>query len=449
MNLIDVTIVNVALPRFQVTLGASDSALQWIVAGYTLAFALMLLPAGRLGDTFGRKRIFLWGVAGFTTASLLCGLAPTIETLIAARLVQGVAGAMMTPQTLAIIQVIFPPNERASAFSLFGFASGLAAVAGPVIGGVLVQANLFGLDWRPIFLINLPFGILFVLLGIRIIPDIEGQRALGVDLKGIGLAAFGLGMLVYPAIEGRNHDWPLWAFAMMAAGLVLIAAFVRYQFARADACLPQVFPATLLGNRPFLAMAGISSLFFSVIPAFFLCFTITLQSGYGLSPLQSGLVSLPFSIGVLVTSLVSAKLANRWLTARLVSGALLLAFAMSWVMMRTVPGLPVDNFTFAVPLLLGGIGLGLGVSPMFQRALATVPPQDSGAASGGLQTIQQTGGVIGVAVMGEIFFTLLAAGGGVGDAAHANAFARAQIYAVIAYLLVAMSALVRVGEKRN
>jgi EmrB/QacA subfamily drug resistance transporter len=441
MNLIDVTIVNVALPSLAINLGADDSQLQWVVAAYTLAFALALLPNGRLGDTFGRKRMFLLGVAAFTAASLLCGLAPSIEWLIAARVLQGFAGAMMTPQTLAIAQVIFPPDERAGVFALFGLASGLAAVLGPVVGGVLISADLFGLSWRPIFLVNIPVGLFAIVMGLRLIPQLPGQRTLGVDVGGIGLATIALFCLVYPLIEGRAVGWPGWVTAMLATGVVVLGGFVRWQFRQAGRNAPEVLPASLLANRSYISMSLVSALFFSAVPAFFFCFALFLQTGFGLSPLLSGLVSVPFSVGVFIASGVSSRIGTAKAQQRMIGGSLLMVVGMVWMQVLATADVVITVWTFALPLTLAGLGLGLTVSPLFQRALGAVEGRDAGAASGGLQAIQQAGSALGVALMGEMFFRVLAADAGGGAAAHAAAFRFALWYAVIAFGSVALAAL--------
>jgi EmrB/QacA subfamily drug resistance transporter len=443
MNLIDVTVVNGALPSMASTLNATSSQLQWVIAAYTLAFSLGLLPFGRLGDTFGRRRMFLAGVGAFTFASLLCGLAPSIEWLIFARVLQGLAGAMMTPQTLAIAQVIFPPEERAGIFALFGFASGLAAVTGPLLGGFLIHLDIAGLTWRPIFLINIPVGILAIVLGLRIIPKVSGIRTLGVDFVGIAIAALALLLITYPMIEGRSHGWPVWTFAMMAASLPLFYIFVKWQQRQSSKGAPEVLPATLLSNRAFITNAMLSSLFFSVIPGFFFAFTFYFQAGYGFEPYQSGIASLPFSFGVLFASAYSSRLGTRGQTQRLFGGAVLLAAGFLAMSFLSSPENPPTQWRYAIPLLAGGIGLGLAVSPMFQRALGSVVGRDAGAASGGLQAIQQAGGAIGVAVTGELFFSQLSRTGGAtpGADAYTAAFHIALWYGIIAFIIVAISAV--------
>ncbi|MDP2119913.1 MAG: MFS transporter [Hoeflea sp.] len=442
MNLIDVTIVNVALPSLQSGLGATSAQIEWVVAAYIMAFAIGLLPFGRLGDMLGRRRIFLVGVGAFTLASTLCGLAPDINTLIAARVLQGVGGAMMTPQTLAIAQVIFPPRERAAAFALFGVTAGLAAVSGPLIGGLLIDADLMGLTWRPIFLVNIPVGLFAIVAGLRFIPVMDGNRDVGIDTGGIALAALALLLVVFPLIEGRELGWPVWTFAMMIAAAPAAWLFTRWQFRQAAAGAPQLLPVGLMTNVSFMGGTFVTSLFFSAVPGFFLVLAVFLQSGYGLTPLQSGLTTVPFSLGVFLSSMLSGKLGQRRQRERIFIGSLMLSGAMLWLQ-ALVGGLgdALDTMLFLPPLLIAGLGLGAAVSPLFQLALAKVPDRDAGSASGGVQSFQQVGGAMGVAIMGHLFFSrLMPANGAVADkAAYIAALDAAVYYAVFAFGLTALA----------
>jgi EmrB/QacA subfamily drug resistance transporter len=411
MNLIDVTIVNVALPSMQTRLGAEASQIEWVVAAYILAFALGLLPFGRLGDIVGRKKMFLIGVAGFTLASALCGMAPNIEMLIAARVLQGFAGSMMTPQVLAIVQVTFPPQEKGLAFSLFGLSAGLASVAGPLVGGLLIGADLWGLDWRPIFLVNIPFGLLAIVAGSILITKVPGNTTLKNDYVGIAIFGVAILFLVFPLIEGRTYGWPLWAFAMVAVSILAMVAFYLWEQKRERHSQPQLLTAHLLRNGNFLLGATIATLFFSGIPGFFLVIAIFLQSGFGFTPLESGLTTIPFSIGVLVISVLSGRLGSNFLRCRLAGGAIVLAIGMvcSRLVISGVAD-SVDHWWFAFPLAISGMGLGVGISALFQSVLSGIPARDAGAGSGALQAFQQVGGALGVAIMGEIFFTTLTNG---------------------------------------
>ncbi|MEZ5871536.1 MAG: MFS transporter [Nitratireductor sp.] len=445
MNMIDVTIVNVALPSLQKNLGASSSGIEWVVAAYIMAFALGLLPFGRLGDTFGRRRIFLWGVVAFTVASTFCGVALSIETLIAARILQGFAGAMMTPQTLAIAQVIFPPRERGSAFALFGLAAGMAAVTGPIAGGLLVDANLFGMEWRPIFLVNIPVGAFAIISGIKYLPPMQGERALGIDFGGIILAGLTMVLAVFPLVEGREAGWPQWCFWMLAASIPAGIAFVQWQKRQNNHDRPQLFPVVLLANGQFMFGTLVSTVFFSAVPSFFFVLAMFLQVGFGLSPIESGLTTLPFSVGVLVSSLVSGRFSGRYSRERMIAGAAMLVCAMLALRWQiTTIG---DNIAFRLflpPLLLGGLGLGTTISPLFQTVLSTVPGRDAGSASGGLQAFQQVGAAIGVATVGQMFFSRLAEGLAAGGNPHPSFIAALEwslIYTISAFSVVIVAAL--------
>src|ERR1700735_970603 len=229
MNLLDVSIVNIAIPSIQRNLHASYADVQWALAGYTLAYALVLITGGRLGDTFGRKRLFLIGVIGFTIMSALCGAAQSPGMLIAARVVQGAMGAIMVPQVLAVIQVIFPPKERIKALAGFGVTAGLGTVSGPLLGGLLIQHNLFGLGWRPIFLINVPVGIIAVVASAVLVRESRGPKPPRLDPVGVGLISAALLLLLSPLVEGRQLGWPAWTFVSMAAAAPVLAAFIGYE----------------------------------------------------------------------------------------------------------------------------------------------------------------------------------------------------------------------------
>lgn len=425
MNLIDVTIVNVALPSMQMGLGATDTQIEWVVAIYILAFALGLLPLGRLGDILGRTKLFLWGVAGFTAASALCGLAPNIEFLIFARAVQGLAGAMMTPQVLAIATVTFPPHERGQAFSLFGLSAGLASVCGPILGGLLIDAQLFGLDWQPIFLVNVPVGIATVIAGIYLIPRIEGHPGLKNDYVGIALFGLSIVAVVFPIVEGRAYGWPVWTWGMIALGLLGLFLFFSWQRARASRNEPQLLNYDLLTNKNYMFGAFVVTIFASGIPGMFMVISLLLQGGFGFSPLQSGLTNTPFSVGVLIASGIAGRLGSRYLRGRLVAaGALLVLGIGSLHFVIAAVGDTIVSWSFLPSLLIAGVGLGLGFSSLFQLVLANVPPRDAGAGSGALQAFQQVGGALGVAFVGELFFSSLARGLASASAPHA-AFAHA------------------------
>lgn len=455
MNLMDVTVVNVAIPSMQQNLGASSSQIEWVVAAYVLAFALGLLPFGRLGDIVGRREMFLVGVGLFTLGSFLCGIAPNIETLIGARVLQGMAGAVMTPQVPALAQVIFPPEERGLAFSMFGLSSGLASVAGPVLGGLLVGGNFWGMDWRPIFLINIPFGIFAVLAGLALIIKVPPHKGLRNDFFGIGLFGVAMLMLVFPLIEGRSYGWPMWAFAMMLGSSAVMAAFFFWERHRVRVGGSQLLPFSLLTNRNFLLGMAMTVLFASAIPGFFLTFAIYLQTGFGLTPLQAGLTGVPFSVGVVLSSYASGRLGSRYLSQRFAAGMGLLALglgATDWVI--ATGGTQINSLAFTLPLLIAGGGLGIGIAALFQMILAGVPHKDAGSGSGALQAFQQAGNALGVAISGEIFFTWLdnakAWGATSKQAGFTHAATAAVLYSIIACLLAAgLVPLLRRGARAD
>jgi EmrB/QacA subfamily drug resistance transporter len=440
MNLIDVTIVNVALPSMREGLGASDSQIEWVVAAYVLAFALGLLPFGRLGDIVGRTQMFLWGAIGFTAASALCGMSGSIEMLIVARVLQGLGGAMMAPQVLAIATVTFPAEERGQAFSLFGLSAGLASVCGPILGGILIDAQLFGLDWEPIFLVNVPIGILAIIAGWFLIPRLPGHSEIRIDFVGMALFGAGIVAIVFGIVEGEPLGWPAWIFALIGTGLVLIVLFYFWQRRRAAEGKSQLLNYDLLRNRDYMFGAFVVTVYASGIPGMFMVISLLLQSGFGFSPLQSGLTNTPFSVGVLLASFIAARFGSHYLRARVAVAGAMLAGGILWLhFIIAGAGSTIDSMSFLPPLLIAGIGLGTGFSSLFQLVLRNVPPRDAGAGSGALQAFQQVGGAIGIAVVGQIFFTRLAgnfAQGIAPNGAFADAAALALWYQVIAFLVV-------------
>jgi EmrB/QacA subfamily drug resistance transporter len=442
MNLMDVTIVNVALPSMQKNLGATPTDIEWVVSAYVLAFALGLLPFGRLGDIVGRKRMFLIGVTLFTLGSLLCGIAPSIDLLIGARVLQGLAASAMTPQVLAIAQVTFPPTEKGLMFSLFGLSASLAAVCGPIIGGALIAANIAGLDWRPIFLVNIPLGAIAVTAGALVVRRVPPHPGLRNDYIGIGI--FGLAMiaLVYPLIEGHEAGWPAWVFVTLGVSVGLMGAFYFWQKRRHAANATQLLPLELLQNRNFLLGMLMTTLFASGVPGSFVVIAIFLQTGFGLSPLQSGLTTVPFSLGVMAASLLAGRLGNRFLSPRVATGSLLLAAGFAYLIYELSQVTDqVNEWALLPPFVIAGIGLGTTFGALFQTILSGVPHKDAGSASGALQAFQQVGGALGVAMIGEVFFTWLENGQAWGatskSAAFVNAATHALIYDIVVFVVVA------------
>ena len=443
MNVIDVTIVNVALPGLQRSLQASDSAIEWVVAAYILSFALFLMPFGRLGDVIGRRFIFMLGVTVFTLASLLCGMAPSIGWLVAARVLQGLGGAMMAPQTLAIIPALFPPAQRGLALSLFGVAAGLGSVSGPIVGGLLIAGNPLGLAWRSVFLVNVPIGILALIGSLRYLPRLPRSPGLRNDFVGIGIAVVTLLLVVIPLIEGRPQGWPAWCLVMLGLALPAALVFFAWESHRDRRGAAQLLPVGMMKNRNFVTGVLAGAALFSGIPPLWLVMAVFLQNGHGFTALQSGLTTAPFPCGVLLGSLVSGRLGIRWTRQRMALGALCLSAAMLGI--GHVANLPAEGFHglgFAWPLALGGLGLGLTIAPLFQTVLAAAGTRDTGSASGTLQAFQQIGGALGIAVMGDLFFARLDHAVGVPqNADYAAALNHALWYSTVSFALVAVLAL--------
>ncbi|HEX9358498.1 MAG TPA: MFS transporter, partial [Streptosporangiaceae bacterium] len=408
MNLLDVSIVNIAIPSIQRDLHASYADVQWALAGYTLAYALILITGGRLGDTFGRKRLFLIGVAGFTIMSALCGAATGPGMLIGCRVAQGAMGAIMVPQVLAVIQVIFPPHERIKALAGFGVTAGLGTVSGPLLGGLLITHDLFGLGWRTIFLINVPVGIIAFAASAVLVRESKAARPPRLDPLGVALISAALLLLLYPLVQGRQLGWPAWTYVSMALCLPLLAAFAWYERVKGRRDGSPLVPLSLFADRAFSAGMGVAVTFFLGIASFGLVLTLFLQLGLGFSPLHAGLTFLPFSAGVLVSSAAAARLAPRFGRGVTMAGALVIAAGMA-VLIATVHhyGVAVTTGDLVPGLVAAGLGLGAVIAPLADIVLAGVPHRDAGSASGVFNTGLQVGNSIGIALIGVVFFGML------------------------------------------
>jgi EmrB/QacA subfamily drug resistance transporter len=408
MNLLDVSIVNIAIPSIQRDLHASYADVQWALAGYTLAYALVLITGGRLGDTFGRKRLFLIGVAGFTIMSALCGAAQSPGQLIAARVVQGALGAIMVPQVLSVIQVIFPPAERIKALAGFGITAGLGTVSGPLLGGLLIQHNLFGWDWRPIFLINVPVGIVAIVASAILVRESRAPRPPKLDPAGVVLVSAALLLLLYPLVQGRELGWPTWTFVSIAVSVPVFALFVLYERVKARRDGSPLVELSLFRERGFSVGMAIAVAFFMGIASFGLVLTLFLQIGMGFTALHAGLTFLPFSAGVLLSSGAAARLAPRFGRGVTMAGALIIAVGMgSLIGLVHHYGVGVSTWDLVPGLVAAGLGLGAVIAPLADIVLDRVPAQHAGSASGVFNTGLQLGNSIGIALIGVIFFGLL------------------------------------------
>ncbi|WP_148615763.1 MFS transporter [Nocardioides rubriscoriae] len=411
MDLLDTTIVNVALPAIQGDLQASPSQLEWIVSGYVLAFATVLITMGRLGDLYGRKRIFLIGVVGFTVASGVAAFAPTADVLVVSRIVQGVFAATMVPQVLSIVQVLYSPKDRAGVLGALGAVTGLAAVAGPLLSGVLVTHDVAGLEWRSIFVINLPIGALLLVGGSYLIPETRSPRRTSIDVAGVVVSSLALFLVVFALIEGRPKGWAWWIWALMAVAAVLLVAFVRHERQVEQRGVTPLVPPSLFRDRGYTAGSLTSLAFFGSIGAFFFIVTLYLQLGLGFTPISSALATLPFSVGAFLASGASVPLVDKVGKALVTIGLSLFTLAVAWTAQTIAHhGDALSTWDLTGPMFLGGVGLAFAAVPLLDVSLANIDVQNAGAASGVLGTFQQVGGAVLLAIVGVVFFESVGAG---------------------------------------
>ncbi|RJL33159.1 MFS transporter [Bailinhaonella thermotolerans] len=403
MELLDATIVSVAAPAIAADLGAGEAAIQWMLAGYTLAVGSGLITGGRLGDQFGRRRVFLLGLGAFMLASAGCGLAPSSGVLVGMRLAQGLAGGLMIPQVFGVIRASFAPEARARALGAYGAVLGLASVAGPLLGGVLVETDPLGLGWRAIFWVNVPVAIAGLVIAARFMPESRTPSGARLDLTGAVLAACAAVLLLLPLVQGRDWGWPWWGFAVLACAVPVGALFLVTQRRLAARGGQPILDPALLRVRAFAAGLSVCLLFFGALGAFFLLLSVYLQLGTGRDALDTGLLILPYAVGSILTSSAGARFASR---ALLVSGSLILAASQVVLLLLIREGTP-GFWALAVPLFFGGAGLGLTAPSLINVVLAGVPGRHAGTAGGVLTTVTQLGNALGVAVLGSVFFARL------------------------------------------
>jgi EmrB/QacA subfamily drug resistance transporter len=406
MDLLDNTIVNIAIPSIQTNLGASYASIQWLIAGYSLAFAVLLITGGRMGDVFGYKKLFIGGVAGFTIASLISGLAWNTDVLIAARLLQGGMAALMVPQVMSLMQVMFKPHERGGVMGLFGALAGVAASLGPVIGGLLIHANIAGLDWRPIFLINIPVGIFAIVAGYRYLPDGKSPHPLRLDMWGTFIVIIALFLLVFPLIQGRDLGWPAWTFGMMIASLPVMALFAWWLKYKENKDHSPLVTPSLFKTKTFVTGLIVNLVFQGAMIGFFLPFTLLIQLGLGYEVIKAALTGIPTAIGIsLAIGLLGQKLIPKLGRYALSLGTVVMAAGLlTTYLFVQHNGLDTTPWEFIPGLLITGAGMGLVMAPIFSVVLSDVDPKHAGSASGVMNAVQQLGGAIGVAMIGVIFF---------------------------------------------
>jgi EmrB/QacA subfamily drug resistance transporter len=442
MSLLDVSIVNVALPSLRQGLGASESDLQWVVSGYALAFGLVLVPMGRLGDVRGRRTVFVAGLVLFTAASAACGLAPSALALVAARLVQGVAGGILNPQVSGFVQELFSGPERGKAFGLLGATIGLSTAVGPLAGGALI--GLFGTDhgWRAVFFVNVPIGIVAVVLALRLLPARAGRRP-SADLDPGGVALLGLGVLLVllPLVQERTWEgWGTWL--LVPAGAAVLAVFALWERRYARRGKEPMVLVDLFRLRSYGLGISIGLVYFVGFTGIFFVLALYLQEGLGYSALQAGLAVTPFALGSAVTAALGGRAVDRLGRPLVAVGLLVTSVGLlgTDVVLGAAEGTG-TGWAIAAPLLVAGLGSGLVISPNITISLSQVPVARAGSAAGVLQTAQRVGSATGIAVVGSLFFSRLAASRGDWDQA-ATAAVRLCFVVVTLALVVAVADLV-------
>ena len=403
VDLLDATIVNIAGPTLRASLGSTVTQLQWVIGGYTLALGAGLIVGGRLGDRFGTRFMFLLGIIGFTLASFLCAIAPSIEMLIAFRLIQGFMGAMLLPQGFGLIRGAFPPEEFGKAFAAYGPVFGIAGILGPILGGGIIQGNFFNLDWRVVFLVNIPIGIVAAIISWRVLPKTPINRGIRIDLLGALVIAVASALLVWPLIQGQDAGWPLWTWLSMALSLVAFYLFVvleRRSVAKGHT--PLVEPSLFKKPSFTFGLAGIA-LYFGALVGFNLLLTLFFQLGHHYSTGEAGLANIPLTVGTAIGGAVggavlSAKLGRR--TLQLGAAISLVGLLIVWL----VAGLDFNYWAFVPAFAIFGIGSGFVVSSLFDIILSGTDDHESGSASGALTAVQSIAASMGVAIVSAIFF---------------------------------------------
>jgi len=401
MDLLDATIVNVAGPSIHRDLGGGASTIQWLSAGYTLAFAVLLIAGARLGDILGRRRLFLAGSAGFTLFSAACALAPTVGVLIALRALQGASGALMIPQGFGLMKQVFTDEaEMGKAFGLFGPATGVPMLVAPIVAGALIDANLWGTGWRMVFLINVPIGVMALALAIRSLPRGATHPGVKLDFGGVWLVGLALVAIIYPLIQGRTDGWPVWSFAMLAAGVTL---FVVFLFHERRSHNPLIEP-TLLTNRTYLSGIAVVLALFGAFGGLLLCVSLFGQLGEGWSPIHAALTLTPMVVGLILGMVGSSAVVKRLGRHLLHIGILLIAAGAVGVAVVLIGARSASTWDLVPGLFFAGAGVGASIGQLFQIILTSVTMDEVGSASGVLEAVQQLSTALGVAVLGTIFF---------------------------------------------
>ena len=410
MIVLDFFIVNVAIPSIQHGLHAGPAGIEWVVTAYGLTYGVGLFTGGRLGDRYGRRRMFVTGLALFTLASLACGLAGSATVLIISRAVQGIGAALAGPQTLSLIGVTYEGRRRVTAVTAYGVTLGLAAVLGQLFGGLLIQANPLGLDWRSCFLVNLPVGVAALVAAPRLVAESRGNADDRIDLVGTALVTAGLVAIILPLVDGRQQHWPAWAWACLAAAAPILAGFAAHQTWRMRSGRTPLIDVSALAGRAVRAGLAATGIFYGAMASFFIVLALYLQEGRGMSALGSGAIFMAVGAGYLAASLVPARISARLGRQWPALGGVVMAAGYAVLGVMVTSGGAGHVAALTGPLLITGAGMGMLTAPLTGIVLAQVMPQHAGTVSGLQATTVQLGNSVGVAVIGVVFFGALGGG---------------------------------------
>lgn len=440
MAVLDSFIVVVADPSIVANLHASTGDIQWVLAGYQLSYAVFIITATRLADLYGRKRIFLFGVALFTLASVACALSPNAGTLIGSRVVQGLGAALMVPQVFAYVTVLVPAARRHSVYGVVGIVLGMATIGGQIIGGLLIGANVFDAGWRLVFWVNVPIGIVLFLLALRYLPETGSAATRKVDLPGVPALSAALFLLALPLIQGQQAGWPWWVWACFAGSALAFGLFIAIERGVERRGGDPLVPLTLFNQRSFSLGIVLVLALYALVYSYNLALSVTMQQGLGLSPLDAGLVQAPQATAFFIFSMTASRIIPKYGRRVLEAGVIIMAIGYLGAGILLVSGPRITPLLVIPALVLQGVGGGLVIPQALNTVLSRIKPESAGVASGVLSTAQQCGGAIGVAVIGAVFFSSFhpAAVGRAAASGHAFAVASfgVTVFALIAGIVV-------------
>ncbi|MEC3958790.1 MFS transporter [Nocardia sp. CDC153] len=425
--ILDSFIVVVADPAIVADLHASDGDVQWVLAGYQLSYAVFIITATRLADLYGRKRIFLLGVAVFTLSSIACAVSPSAGILIAARVIQGFGAALMVPQVFAYVTVLVPAARRHSVYGVLGVVMGMATIGGQVIGGLLIGANLFDSGWRLVFWVNVPIGVVMFALALRYVPKTASAATRTLDLPGVLVLSAALFFLVLPLIQGQQAGWPTWIWLCFAASAIAFGVFVLIERNLERRGRDPLLPLTLFHQRSFSLGIVLVLALYALIYSYYLVLSVTMQQGLGLSALGAGLVYTPAATAFFIFSQVASRTIPRYGRRVLEIGAIIMALGYLSTAILLFSGPRITPLLVIPTLVLQSVGGGLVITPALNTVLSRVAPESAGVASGALSTAQQCGGALGVAVIGAIYFATYHPDSTDPAPASAHAFATASL----------------------